>query len=77
MGKPGDKHRQRAVLQGALEAVEEMKVPGSIKHLLFEWSGTEKEAQAHPPVPPPIVGYLKRHPWHLPRLLSRNVPRES
>jgi hypothetical protein len=76
MGKPGDEEGQRAVLWGALEAVEEMMVPGSTKHLPFEWPGTEEEAQAHPPEPPPIVGYLRRHPWHLPRLLSRNVPRE-
>jgi hypothetical protein len=48
MGKPGDKDGQRAVLWGALEAVEEMQVPGSMKHLPFEWSGTAKEAQAHP-----------------------------
>ena len=27
----------RAVLRGALAAVEEMKVPGTIKHLPFEW----------------------------------------
>jgi hypothetical protein len=76
VGKPGDEDGQRAVLRGALEAVEEMKVPGSIKHLPFEWPGTAKEAQSHPSEPPPIVGYLKRHPWQLPRLLSRNVPRE-
>ena len=75
VGKPGDSEGQRAVLRGALEAVEEMKVPGSILHLPFEWPGTTKEALAHPPEPPPIVGYLKRHPWHLWRLLSRNVPR--
>jgi hypothetical protein len=72
MGKPGDKDGQRAVLWGALEAVEEMKVPGSIKHLPFEWSGTA----THPPEPPPIVSYLKRHPRDLPRLLSRDVPRK-
>jgi hypothetical protein len=77
MGKPGDKAGQRAVLLGALEAVEEMKVPGSMKHLPFEWSGTTLEAHAHPPQPPPIVGYLKRHPWHVPRLFSRNIPHKS
>jgi hypothetical protein len=77
MGRPGDNDGQRAALQGALEAVEEMKVPGSIKPLPFEWSGTSKEAEAHPPHPPPIVSYLRRHPWQLPRLMSRNVPRSS
>jgi hypothetical protein len=75
VGRPGDEERQRVVLWGALEAVEEMEVPGSVKHLPFEWPGTEEEAHTHPPEPPPIVGYLKRHPWQLPRLLSRNVPK--
>lgn len=77
MGAPGDEDRQREVLWGALQAIEEMKEPGDIKHLPFEWSCSEDKAQAHPPEPPPIVGYLIRHPWHLPRLLSRNVPQNS
>ena len=77
MGRPGDKDGQRAVLMAALEAEEEMKIPGSIKPLPFEWTGTETEAQAQPPEPPPIVGYLKWHPWDLPRLFSRDVPRGS
>jgi hypothetical protein len=74
MGKPGDKEGQRAVLLAALEEIENMKIPGSTAHLPFEWSGTEKEAQADPPEPPPIVGYLKWHPWEFPKLLSRDVP---
>ena len=65
---------QLAVLLDTLEAVVEMETAGSIKHLPFKWSGTEKEAQAHPIEPPPIVGYLKRHPWHLRKLLMRDVP---
>jgi len=73
MGKPGDKDGQQAVLLGALEAVEEMRAPGTIKHLPFEWSGT----MPHPPASPPIVSYLKRHPWDVPRLLSRDVPQKS
>ena len=77
MGKPGDSERQRAVLRGALEALEEISTPGSVKHLPFEWNGTAKEANAHPEEPPPIVGHLKRNPWHLPRLLSRNVPQQE
>jgi len=74
MGRPGDRDGQRAVLMAALEALEEMKMPGSVRHLPFEWTGTEKEAQAQPPEPPPIVGYLKWHPWELPRLFSRDLP---
>jgi len=72
MGRPGDRDGQRAVLTAVLEALEEMKVPGSIRHLPFEWTGPEKEAQ--PPEPPPLVGYLKWHPWELPRLFSRDLP---
>jgi len=77
VGRPGDAERQRAVLRGALEAVKEITVPGSVKHLPFEWAGTAKEAQAGPPQPPPIVSYLRWHPWQLPRLLSREVPQQS
>jgi hypothetical protein len=75
MGHPGNKEVQRAVLWGALEAVETLKIPGSITHLPFECSGTANESQRHQP--PPIVSYLVRYPWDLPRLLSRNVPRDS
>ncbi len=75
MGKPGDRDRQRTVLLAALEALEEMRTPGSIAHLPFEWNGTRKEALAQPVVPPPIVGYLKWHPWELPKLFSRDDER--
>ena len=74
MGMPGDMARQRAVLRGALEAVAGLTEPGMIEHLPFDWPETPAQAQAHPAEPPPIVQHLKRHPWHLPRLLSRRVP---
>lgn len=74
LGQPGDVDGQRAVLQAVLEAVAEMKIPGSIKHLPFEWPEALKETQVHPTKPPPIVDHLIRHIWQLPRLLSRNVP---
>lgn len=77
MVKPWDKDGQRAALMAVLEAVEEMKAPGRIRHLQLGWTGTAKEAQSHPQVPPPIIGYLKWHPWELPMLFSRDVPRES
>ena len=77
MGPPGDVERQRAVLRGALEAVEQLAEPGLVEHMPFEWPETPAEAQAHPAEPPPIVRHLKRHPWHLPRLLSRRVPQKA
>lgn len=75
IGRPGDKDGQLAVLTAVLEALEEMKAPGSMVQLPFEWTGPEKNVQ--PPEPPPIVGYLKWHPWELPKLFSRDVPRDS
>jgi len=71
-GRPGDSKTQRAVLQGALEAATEMRSPGKVKHLQLTWTGK----YYHAPVPPPIASYLKRHPWHLPKLFSREIPHE-
>ncbi len=73
MGRPGDRDTQRAVLLAALEAAAEMKSPGSIIHLPFEWTASREETKAEPKVPPPIADYLKRHPWELPRLFKRDV----
>ena len=75
MGKAGDAGTQRAALLAALEAAAAITTPGSTVHLPFSWTGTRKEAKAGPKVPPPIVGYLKWHPWELPRLFSRDVSR--
>lgn len=74
MGKPGSVADQHAVLRGALEAVVVMDRPGSLMSLPFKWHGAGPDSRFHPPVPPPIAGYLKRHPWHLPKLFSRQVP---
>jgi len=74
VGRPGDAPTQRVVLKDTLLAAAEMDVPGSIKNLPYKWRGTEEEAQAHPPAPPPIVGHIIRHPWQLRRLLKRDVP---
>jgi D-proline reductase (dithiol) PrdB len=73
-GQPGDQEGQGAVLRATLRALEEMDAPGSIRHLPFEWPEPPREARSHPPEPPPIAKYLRRHPWHLPRLLRRDIP---
>lgn len=78
MGMPKDDQGQQNVLRGALRAAETTTAaPGGIEHLPSYWPETPKEAQAHPAEPPPIVSHLKRHPWHLPRLVSRNVPERA
>lgn len=71
MGAPGDSDRQRCVLQGLLEAAGGMRLPGEVRHLPFTWSGGYSSA----PAPPPIAEYLKRHPWQLPKLFAREIPR--
>jgi hypothetical protein len=74
LGRPGDTEGQMAVLRDTLEAAEEMKTPGGRRDLPFRWPGTRAQAQSHPAEPPPIATYLKKRPWHLPRLLSRDIP---
>lgn len=77
IGMPNDADGQRAVVRATLRAVEELETPGSIRHLPFEWPEPPKKARAHPPQPPPIVQYLRQHPWHLPNFLLRNPPDEA
>jgi hypothetical protein len=70
LGRPGDVAGQLAVLHTTLQAMAEMTEPGSVVHLPFEWASREK-LRIGPPEPPPIARYLIRHPWDLPRFLSR------
>jgi hypothetical protein len=74
LGQPGDQEGQTAVLRATLHALAEMTRPGSVVHLPFEWPASARRLSARPPKTPPIGRYLLRHPWHLPNLLSRNVP---
>jgi hypothetical protein len=74
LGKPGDREGQRTVLRATLQALAEISTPGEVRHLPFEWPEPPKQARNEPPEPPPIAKYLIRHPWQLPRLLSRNPP---
>jgi len=74
IGEPGDVDGQTAVLRAALRAAYAMDRPGSVEHLPFRWQGSESPSRSHPPVPPPIATYLKRHPWHLPNFVTRQIP---
>jgi hypothetical protein len=75
VGKVGDAEGQRGVVRSMLAALVSMTVPGSVEHLPLVWSGSEGEARSHPPEPPPIATYLKKHPLHVRRLFSREIPR--
>ena len=74
LGQPGDREGQRAVLRTVLNALVEMKNPGSIVHLPFTWPASEHAVELEPPENPPIVRYLLRHPWHISNFYSRAVP---
>jgi hypothetical protein len=74
LGRPGDAAGQLSVLRATLDALEDIQTPGGIVHLPFEWVNLPGEKMSEPPAPPPIVGYILRHPWQLPRLLNRDVP---
>jgi hypothetical protein len=73
-GQPGDREGQLAVLRATLHALETMDHPGSVECLPFTWSEPPDQVNSHPPQEPPIVSYLKRHPWDLPKLLKRDIP---
>lgn len=77
LGQPDDVAGQMAVLRATLQAVESITTPGGIVHLPFEWPESPKEVDAHPPESPPIVRYLVRNPWSVPRLLRRDVPEKT
>ncbi|MEJ2759617.1 MAG: hypothetical protein P8046_14145 [Anaerolineales bacterium] len=77
LGKPGDKAGQLTVLTSTLQLLAEIKKPGSVVHLPFEWPESVNGLNAHPEEQPPIVNYLLRHPWHIPNLFKRNIPADA
>ena len=74
LGQPGDRRGQLDVLRATFQAVEAMDQPGSVHHLPFRWPESRAKAISHPPVPSPIAAYLKTHPWHLRKLVTRTIP---
>ena len=74
LGQPGDAAGQLAVLRAILTTLESIPTPGGIVHLPFEWPDLPGDKFGEPPSPPPIVGYILRHPWQVTHLLNRDVP---
>jgi D-proline reductase (dithiol) PrdB len=74
LGQPCDAAGQTAVLEAVLGALESIHTPGEIVHLPFEWPEDPRDVQKNHHADPPIGRYLARHPWLLPKLLSRDVP---
>ena len=76
VGQPGDRRGQLAVLSAVFEALAGISEPGCVVHLPFEWPPSARRLNAHAPETPPISKYLMKHPWQIPKLLSRSVPAE-
>jgi len=72
VGRVGDAETQLAVLRATLQALVDARTPGTVSHLPFEWP--ESAEALHPDPPPPIVGYLTKHPFQVMRLIRRQVP---
>lgn len=73
VGLPGDASGQLAVVRGTLRAFSTISEPGGVADLQLEWKH-ETELNTEPPQAPPIVNYLRRHPWAFPRFLNRTPP---
>jgi hypothetical protein len=72
VGRAGDSATHLAVLRATLGALEEIQKPGTVVHLPFEWP--DSADAEHPDPPPPIVGYLTKHPMQVLRLIRRDIP---
>ena len=74
VGEPRDGLGQREVLLETLEAAYRMDVPGTVYHIQRPWKRDRDAPRAPEMDPPPIHGWLKTHPWQIPRLINRDPP---
>jgi hypothetical protein len=72
VGRAGDNATHLAVLRATLGALEEIRRPGTVVHLPFEWP--ESAEAEHPDPAPPIVSYLLAHPLQVTKLIRRDIP---
>ena len=72
-GIPGDAEGQRAVLEAALHALEQIQAPGGVVHLPFEWKPV-KGVRLKPSPMPPIAALCIKKPWLLKKLIYGPVP---
>ena len=73
---PGDSDGQMAVLRATFRALVEIKTPGDVVHLPFEWPESEKDAARHDFEPPPITTYLKKNIRQVLKFVRRDIPSE-
>lgn len=59
---PDDASGQLTVLRATLQAPATISERGAVVDLQLEWTHDAK-LDLYPPQPPPIVSYLRWHPW--------------
>ena len=77
LGQPDDLEAQMMILRALLQALAKMQAPGSVSHIPHGLPSGASWSKLDPPQDPPIVGYLLRHPWHIPNFYSRKVPEKN
>lgn len=60
LGRPGDREGQLQVIRAALQALLEIREPGGIIHLPFEWPEDPATVDIHPPEPSPIAKLIRQ-----------------
>ena len=74
VGRPGDIEGQLSVMRGVLKSTEDINTPGGVIYLPSSWQpDAVRQTNLHTQ-PPPITRYLIRHPWDVPKFISRDVP---
>jgi hypothetical protein len=76
VGLPGDAGGQQEVLRATLRALVAISEPGGVVDLGFEWND-DASVNTDPPQPPPILGYLRWHPWAFQRFYNRTPPEQG
>ena len=74
LGQPGERDTQMTILRAVLHALVQIQTPGTVANLPYGLPEGADWLDISPPQNPPIVGYLMRHPWHIPNFFSRKVP---
>ena len=72
VGPAGDSETQMAVLRATLKALEEIREPGTIVHLPFEWPEGMDDGELKEPTP--IAAYLLKHPFQVTKFIRRKIP---
>jgi hypothetical protein len=60
--------------EATLRVLEEVREPGEVVELPFQWLERPGQVHADPVEPPPIAKRLARRPWLVANFLSEDIP---